>query len=71
MVAACRDPSSAADLHSLRAAAGNEDRLDVVRMDIEDQASLEAAAEHVKSAYGVSEMPHDVYRKLVGSAGKG
>lgn len=53
VVAACRDPSSAADLHALGATAGNEDRLDVVRMDIEDQASLEAAAEHVKSAHGV------------------
>eukprot|EP00903_Cladosiphon_okamuranus_P007597 g7368.t1 len=52
VVAACRDPSSAADLHALRTAAGNEHRLDVVRMDIEDQVSLEAAAEHVKSAYG-------------------
>lgn len=63
MVAACRDPSSAADLHALGTAAGNEDRLDVVEMDIEDQASLEAAAEHVKSAHGVSEMPQEVDRK--------
>lgn len=54
VVAACRDPSSAADLHALGSMAGNEKgKLDVVRMDIEDQASLEAATEHVKSAYGV------------------
>lgn len=53
VVAACRDPSSATDLHALGRTAGNENRLDVVKMDIEDQASLEAAAEHVKSAYGV------------------
>lgn len=33
--------------------AGNENRLDVVRMDIEDQASLESAAEHVKIEHGV------------------
>lgn len=64
-MAACRDPSSAVDLHALGTAAGNGDRLDVVKMDIEDQASLEAAAEHVKSAHGVSEMPQEVGRKLV------
>eukprot|EP00752_Nemacystus_decipiens_P003183 g2945.t1 len=52
VVAACRDPSSAADLLALGTKAGNEDRLDVVKMDIEDQTSLEAAAEHVKSAHG-------------------
>ncbi|CAM9160128.1 unnamed protein product [Ectocarpus sp. 4 AP-2014] len=52
VVAACRDPSSAADLHALGRIAGNEKRLDVVKMDIEDQASLETAAEHVRSTYG-------------------
>lgn len=62
MVAACRDPSSAVDLHALGTAAGNGDRLDVVKMDIEVQSSLEAAAEHVKSAHGVSEMPQEVGR---------
>lgn len=54
VVAACRDPSSATDLHALGSTAGKDSRLDVVKMDIEDQASLEAAAEHVKNAYGVS-----------------
>lgn len=29
-------------------------------MDIEDQASLEAATEHVKTAYGVSEIPQEL-----------
>lgn len=53
VVAACRDPSSAVDLHTLAGMAGNENRLDVVRMDIEDQASLESAAEHVKNEHGV------------------
>lgn len=53
VVAACRDPSSALDLLALEKIAGNEDRLDVVRMDIKDQASLDIAAEHVKTSYGV------------------
>ncbi|CAN0575843.1 unnamed protein product [Ectocarpus sp. 12 AP-2014] len=32
--------------------AGNENRLDVVKMDVKDQTSLETAAEHVRSTYG-------------------
>lgn len=54
VVAACRDPSSAVNLHALKRMAGNETRLDLVKMDIEDQASLESAAEYTKSKYGVS-----------------
>lgn len=54
VVAACRDPSSAANLHALKRMAGNENRIDLVKMDIEDQTSLESAAEYVKSKYGVS-----------------
>ncbi|CAM9535040.1 unnamed protein product, partial [Hapterophycus canaliculatus] len=52
VVAACRNPSSAKDLHALGQLAGNQNRLDVVQMDIEDQASLDTAAEHVKRTYG-------------------
>ena len=61
VVAACRDPSSAVDLNGLGGMAGNENRLDVVRMDIEDQASLETAAEHVKSKYGVRHLLSHVH----------
>lgn len=53
VIAACRDPSSAADLHTLKGVEGNKDRLDLVQMDIKDQASVESAAEHTKTKHGV------------------
>ena len=55
-MAACRDPSSAEHLHELKATADFEGRLDIVRMDIKDQASVEAAADHMKNTFGVSKM---------------
>lgn len=57
VVAACRDPSSAGHLHALQAVADNKARLDILKMDIEDQSSVESAADHTKHKYGVSALP--------------
>lgn len=54
MVAACRDPSSAADLNDLATAPENKGRLEIVELDVTEQASVEHAAEYVKANHGVS-----------------
>lgn len=54
MIAACRDPSSAENLRQLGESSGNEERLDVVKLDVTDQASVERVAEHAKDKHRVS-----------------
>ena len=46
----CRDPDNATALHALKAAYPN--RLTVVRLDVEDSASIASAAETIGAAHG-------------------
>lgn len=50
VVATCRDPDNATALHALKAAYPN--RLTVVRLDVEDSASIASAAETIGAAHG-------------------
>ena len=51
VIATCRTPDEAFDLHKLREAFG-EERLEILRIDVLDETTIEHAAKHVTEKYG-------------------
>jgi NAD(P)-dependent dehydrogenase (short-subunit alcohol dehydrogenase family) len=51
VIATCRTPDEAFDLHKLREAFG-EERLEILRIDVLDETTIEQAAKHVTEKYG-------------------
>ncbi|CAN0297846.1 unnamed protein product [Discosporangium mesarthrocarpum] len=52
VIAACRNPATSRDLHEMQHADGHKGRLDIVQMDVTDQATVDRTADHVKDHYG-------------------
>jgi NAD(P)-dependent dehydrogenase (short-subunit alcohol dehydrogenase family) len=56
IVACCRSPDSATGLKELLSALDDPNRIQVVSLDVEDQASIESAASSIKDKYGRVDM---------------